>query len=252
MAKRDEVIDYLHTQLDCSSFGDSAENGLQIEGRDEILKVAVGVDAGLSVAQLAVEAGADMLVVHHGIFWGKPIPICGAHREKVEFFLTNKLNLAAYHLPLDAHPVLGNNACLAQLLKVDHLEPAFEYHGQPVGFVGSNIEGLTFKDYQHRLSGLIGYSTASCFEFGPRVPKKVGIVSGGGADALYLCRKLGVDTLISGEPKQFSYHFAKEEHLNVIFAGHYATETLGVQELGKALEQKFGVSWEFINEPTGI
>lgn len=253
MNNRDEIIHYLTENLQPEIFDDTALNGLQIEGREKINKIAVAVDAGQSVIEEAIRSKADMLIVHHGIFWGKPQAITGVFKDKLALCLSAGLNLAAWHLPLDAHLTWGNNIALARLIGLANPTPCFPYCGKEIGICGNTLSGASLDSILASLSTLPGASAEiHHLPFGPAVPKKIAIVSGGGANALYEAHSIGIDTLITGEPRQACYHYAAEEHLNVVFAGHYATETLGVCELGKALAAKFALSWEFIDMPTGI
>ncbi|MDD2942677.1 MAG: Nif3-like dinuclear metal center hexameric protein [bacterium] len=253
MTYRNEIIHYLNANLEPDIFDDTALNGLQIEGREKIGKIAVAVDAGKAVIEEAIRRNADMLIVHHGIFWGKSQSITGGFKEKLSLCLNAGLNLAAWHLPLDAHLSWGNNIALARLIGLANPTPCFPYCGKEIGICGENLSGATLDTILTSLGTLPGASVKiHHLPFGPTEPKKIAIVSGGGANALYEAHGIGIDTLITGEPKQACYHYAAEEHLNVVFAGHYATETLGVCEVGKALAAEFGLSWEFIDMPTGI
>jgi len=253
MANRNEIVDYLNQKLRVAFVGDVGINGLQVEGSEEVRSIAVAVDAGESVIQKAVQMKADLLAVHHGIFWEKAFPITGAAKRKVGMMMESALNLYASHLPLDADPDWGNNFTLGRFLSLGNLRSGIPFHGTDIGCFGENKEKLTLEEMRQRLQTLPGGAqTSTALNFGPAVPNKVCIVTGSGCDALYRAEQDGFDTLVTGEPRQFAYHFCKEQHLNVIFAGHYATETVGVQELGKAIEAKFSVPWTFIDEPTGI
>ena len=251
MAQLGEIVSFLNRELRVSDFADSSLNGLQVEGSETISKVAVAVDAGQAVIEAAVKTGAQALIVHHGLFWGKPLAITGAHRRAVSTLLENRLSLLTYHLPLDAHVEWGNNFALGKILGLQHLQSAFPYHGNNIGCIGESSQ--TVSQLAATLGSLDGATTGpQVLNFGPSPSRRIGIISGAGADALYELPRLGIDTFITGEPRQFAYHFARDNALNVIFAGHYATETLGVKELGKALTLKFNTEWEFINLPTGI
>ncbi len=257
MAELTEIVGYLNSSLRITEFADSSLNGLQVEGAATIQKVAVSVDAGQAVVQAAAKAGAQALIVHHGLFWSKPLAITGPHRETVSTLLQSQLNLLAYHLPLDAHAAWGNNFSLGRLLKLTNLQAAFPYRGSNIGCTGELASDGANKQTVEQLAEVLANLEGALkppltLAFGPKFPERIGIVSGAGADALYELPPLGIDTFITGEPRQFAYHFARENKLNVIFAGHYATETLGVIELGKALEKEFKTQWEFINLPTGI
>lgn len=253
MAKTSDILDYLDSELKFSDFSDASLNGLQVAGSDQVRSIAVSVDAGLSVIERAAEIKADLLLVHHGLFWGKPTPIVGARRRALKSLLTANLNLVAIHLPLDAHLTLGNNAVLAKKLELTNIAPAAPYNGKPIGIIADNSSNLNCQQISSNLSQLSGAVAGFVqLKFGPDTPKRICIVTGSGADQLYNFSSENFDTLISGEPKQFAYHFCKENSLNAFFPGHYATETLGVIALAKEIEKKFSVPWTFIDEPTGI
>ena len=253
MANRDQITEFLSRELELDRFQDASLNGLQVEGATEISKLAVAVDAGLSVIQRAAQIDAQMLLVHHGIFWNKVEPVTGAHARTLRCLLENNINLSAIHLPLDAHPQLGNNAILAKLLKLSDLKPAANFEGNTIGWIGTNSEGQDLKAITSTLGKLTGcVENFVSLNFGPDTPKRICVVSGSGADQLYNFKKEGFDTLVTGEPKQFAYHFCKDNRLNAFFPGHYATETLGVCETARALAKRFDIEWELIDEPTGI
>ncbi len=247
-----EILSYANSTLDIAAFKDASMNGLQIEGAEQIGLLAVSVDAGLSIVEEAAAMGANALLVHHGIFWGSCSPVSGARKKLIKTLLDKDISLLAYHLPLDAHLSLGNNAALADLLELSNQQAAAPYQGVPIGCSGDNKD-LTFEEMLARLKKLEGSpGDIVSLPFGPSKPRRVCLVSGSGADQLYRYKEEGFDTLITGEAKQFAYHFCKENGLNAIFAGHYATETLGVKRLAEDLEGRFGLPWKFINEPTGI
>lgn len=262
---RQEIRDYLETKLDLSSFEDSSLNGLQIEGSERITKLAVAVDASLDLVLAARNCSANFVIVHHGLFWEKAKPITGPLKKTLEICFQSGINLFAAHLPLDANRELGNNFSIARDLNLNNIEPAYEYHKQLIGCVGENSAQLSLKtitDYFKSLPGVERNSDPTCestplgrtlvFPFGPKTPHRIGVVSGAGAEALHGSEIYKVDTFITGEPRQSSYHYAKEHGINVIFGGHYATETVGVINVAKDLSEKFGLPWEFIDLPTGI
>jgi dinuclear metal center YbgI/SA1388 family protein len=250
--KLNELVSYLNSTLNMTAFKDASLNGLQVEGAEEVSRIAIAVDAGLSVIQEAASRGVDAILVHHGIFWGSCFPISGAKKELFQTLLENNLSLLAYHLPLDAHLELGNNAALADILQLSNQVPAAQYQEMPIGCCGDN-DKLLFDDMLGLMKQLEGSpKEIVSLNFGPKKPERVCLVSGSGADQLYRYQEDDFDTLITGEAKQFAYHYCKENKLNAIFAGHYATETLGVKRLAENLKQKFGITWEFIDEATGI
>jgi len=253
MAKLADIVSYLSESLRISEFPDSSLNGLQLEGSVEVDTVGLAVDAGASVIADAISKQVDLLIVHHGIFWSKPLAIVGSLKKTFEQAINSGLSIFAAHLPLDAHKDWGNNFTLARFLELSELQTSFPYNGVNIGCKGQNVKRTSLQEMSEKLKKLPGFSgECKVLPFGSSIPQSVGIVTGSGADALYSMKALGVDTLISGEGKQFAYHFAKDNGLNAIFAGHYATETVGVIETGKALENKFGIKTIFIDQPTGF
>lgn len=143
--KRDEVTDYLHSIFADFRFSDSSINGLQVEGSDTISRLAVSVDGSLTTARMVVSENCQMLLVHHGLFWGTPIPVCGAHKQLIDYFLGQDLSLVAWHLPLDAHQTIGNNIALAELISLGNVFPCFEYSGGKIGCCGDNSNADSLK-----------------------------------------------------------------------------------------------------------
>lgn len=248
------IIDHLNATLAVAEYEDYCINGLQVESHmhSSVDKICIAVDAGSSVIDQAIAANAKLLIVHHGIFWGNSQAITGTLGAKVEKLLLAGCSLYACHLPLDGNLRFGNAAELARFLDLRDIRPAFPFKGQDIGVIADSKSGISLEKLAELAQKLTGFNHASTFPFGPPLAKKIGIITGSGSDALAECARLGLDTLISGEPKHEAYHAAKELHLNAIFMGHYATETLGVLALGKHLSEKYSVPVEFIDEPTGI
>jgi dinuclear metal center YbgI/SA1388 family protein len=253
MATLASITRYLDSLLQTALFKDSALNGLQVESaKVEVRRVALAVDAGASIIDQAVQADADLLLVHHGLFWGRTEPIAGVFGAKIRKLLQGKCSLYAAHLPLDAHAEVGNNFELARFFGLSTLEPFFKYEGVPIGVRGRTAGSPNLEWFAARARELTGARGVSTLPFGkPRI-ETVGIVSGSAAAALSEAVTAGCDLFVTGEPKQDMYHAAKELGVHVLFAGHYASETLGVQALGKRLKRDFEVSTVFIDEPTGI
>jgi len=253
MAKLSEILEYISEELNPETFQDASLNGLQIEGNKEVKVISAAVDGAESVVNSAIKINADLLLVHHGIFWGRCMPIAGPRRALIQSALEGNLSLVAMHLPLDAHQTFGNNFLLAEKLGLSKRESAIDYGGQKIGCIGLNPKTQNRDAIKQKLSALTGGSDDFVtLPFGPETPKRICVVSGSAADSLYEFQKYNFDTLISGEPKQFAYHFCKENNLNAFFAGHYATETLGVCALAEAIAKKFNITWNFIDEPSGI
>jgi dinuclear metal center YbgI/SA1388 family protein len=247
---RDALVAYLDDYLEIGAWRDKSLNGLQVEGRAEVAVVAVATDAALAVFSLAAEAGADFLVVHHGIFWGAPLPIVGTLRDRIAALLDAGISLYAAHLPLDAHPVVGNNAVLARLLDVGELEPFGEWDGRPIGVRGRLAAPAEPAELAARLEALLG-ARAEVLAFGGGPIERLAIVSGDASELVPDAAAAGLDALVTGETRHQAWHPAREHRLHVLFAGHYATETLGVRALGDHLAERFGVRSVFLDAPTG-
>jgi len=228
---------------------DGAANGLQVENSGTVTRLAATVDASLATVKLAIAAKADLLLVHHGLFWSPAHPWTGKRYELLRLLIENNLAIYSSHLPLDAHPRLGNNARLAAALGLKNLKPFFASHGQTIGF--------------KTRAKLSRAALAKKLEFATGVPPKIipggretceriGIVTGGAGADLAIDASEGVDTFITGEGPHWTYALAEELGLNVFYGGHYATETFGVKALAAELAQKFKLPWEFLDHPTGL
>jgi dinuclear metal center YbgI/SA1388 family protein len=227
-----EINSYLDQVFDYARFKDSSLNGLQLDSRKEnITKIGAAVDFGISTARTAADLGVDLMITHHGLLWGANETFTGTFGDKVKLLYDNCISLIAIHLPLDAHEKYGNNILIAsEILSLGKLEPAISFAGSLIGWKGENLEKKSLVDMAGLLSAAPGgLVSPRVISFGRSIPKKVCVVSGSAADVLYRFKDEDFDTLITGEARQFAYHFCKENHLNVIFAGHYATETFGVR-----------------------
>jgi dinuclear metal center YbgI/SA1388 family protein len=259
-----KLDDYFRGILDIEGFKDIDDslNGLQV-GNDgsEIKKIAFAVDAALEVFKRAAEAGAGMLFVHHGLFWGSPIRMEGRHRERIKFLLDNNLALYAAHLPLDENPRVGNNAVLAELLGIEEKEPFGLYHGRRIGFKGKLSKPLTVEDAVKKIRFM--NRPATCiFPFGKKENSTCAVVSGGAAMEAFQAIEEGIDLFVSGEYSHTVYHHALENRLNVIAGGHYSTEVWGVRKLMEVCSGRMRLpSWEappieveteFVDVPTGL
>ena len=234
-------------------FKDVSLNGLQVDsGRATISKVVIAVDSGLSVIQKAVQEEADLLIVHHGLFWSEAQALIGPFGDKIRTLFEGKCSLYASHLPLDAHHDVGNNFELARFFELDRIQPFGDYKGQFIGAEGMTKTPSTLQNFVDRCRAMPGAITPLVLPFGPSKIEKVAFLSGSGVSAMREAGEKGIDLFISGEPKQEAYHIAKELNLNAIFAGHYATETFGVKALARVIEKDFEIKTSFIDEPTGI
>jgi dinuclear metal center YbgI/SA1388 family protein len=251
MIRLNELVAYLNDYLQIAQIPDysGAYNGLQVEGRTEIRKVAVAVDACLYTIDRALEASADLLVVHHGLFWGKTAPLTGTYYQRVERLIHHHLPLYSSHLPLDVHPEVGNNAVLARLLGLEPNGSFLEYQGYPLGVVAYSEESLLA--FGQRIERILGV-TPQVIAKGSEQVGRVGICTGGAGSLTQKVPHYGVQTFLTGEGPHHSFFDAEELGFNLIYAGHYATETVGVQALATHLEQQFGLETRFIAHPTGL
>jgi dinuclear metal center YbgI/SA1388 family protein len=228
---------------------DGAANGLQVENSGVVSKIAAAVDASLATAKLAIAAKADLLIVHHGLFWSPRQPWTGKNYELLKLLIENNLAVYSSHLPLDAHPRLGNNAQLCAALGLKNLKPFFETHGQTIGFQShAKISRAELAVELERATG----AKPKIIPGGIDICKRIGVVTGGAGGDLKLASVEGVDTFITGEGPHWTYALAEELGLNVFYGGHYATETFGVRALASEISRKFKVAWEFLDHPTNL
>jgi len=248
------VTTYLDDLLESTKYKDASINGLQIEASDRPIKhIAFAVDCGLSVIEQATSLKADLLVVHHGLWWQSVQPIVGPLAAKLRLCFNKGLSIYASHLPLDGHPTLGNAAQLAEFLQLQNLRGFFEHGDRTIGVSGVFPKPVPIQDVAARLGMCVGsVHPPLVLEFGKREIGSAAIVTGSGSIALEACARAPFDLLISGEPKHEVYHRAKELACSAIFAGHYVTETFGVRALQRVLAETFRVETSWIDEPTGI
>lgn len=248
-----ELARYMDELLETSRWEtvDSSLNGLQVEGGPHVRALAFAVDTSLETIRMCRENGANMLIVHHGLFWGKPLAITGSHRSRVKTLLDDGISLYAAHLPLDFHPVLGHNAMLAVKLGLQSTGPLAVEKGLPIGLIASASQAFERNDFIARLDSLLE-THSQVLPFGPDTIEHIGICSGGGAKMLTEPLSRRIDTFITGEASHTIYHFAREWGVNVIFAGHYATETPGLKALSDHLSARFSLAVSFLDAPTGL
>ena len=246
-----EIVQHCDEMLSTSETQDfeGAANGLQVENRGTVTRIAAAVDASLATVGLAVAAGVDLLIVHHGLFWGPSHPWTGKRYELLGLLLRSGLAVYSSHLPLDAHPRLGNNAQLCRALGLKKLRPFFFDHGQYLGFQSSTR--IKRSDLAKRVQQATG-ARALVIPGGPDICARIGVVTGGAGAELKLASREGVDTFITGEGPHWTYALAEELGINVIYGGHYATETFGVKALAGHLSRRFRVPWVFLDHPTGL
>jgi dinuclear metal center YbgI/SA1388 family protein len=244
---------YFRGFLDIEGFkdADASMNGLQVDNDgSELGKIVFAVDACMEVFKRAADAGAGMVFVHHGLFWGKPISIEGSHRQRVKFLMDNNIALYVAHLPLDHHPRLGNNAVLADLLGIKDPEPFGIYHGRKVGYKGMLSQPLTIDEAARRVS--YGGRPLGVFPFGKKENLSCAVVSGGAISGTMEALREGIDLYVTGETSHTVYHPALEGGLNIIAEGHYSTETWGVRRVMEECVNQLGIDAEFIDVPTGL
>jgi dinuclear metal center YbgI/SA1388 family protein len=246
-----KVTDILHWAdglLETARFEDYGPNGLQVPGADEVETVATGVSANLELLERARDAGAGLVLVHHGLFWqGAPLALTRPLALRLRALLEAGMGLAAYHLPLDAHPEVGNNALIAEGLGCDGREPFAEV-GVAARFSG---EGVPARELFERVRALTEREPL-VFDAGPERVRTIGIVSGGAAGALDDAVAAGLDAFLTGEPKEQVMGTAREAGVHFIGAGHYATETFGIRRLGELAAEQFGLRHEFIDVPNPV
>jgi dinuclear metal center YbgI/SA1388 family protein len=253
MTHIDELITHLDELLDPGAFRDYGPNGLQVPGRTQIERVVTGVSAHLELIERALALRADLVLVHHGLFWDfQPTGLTPTLAERLRPLFKHDVNLAAYHLPLDAHPEVGNNALLAAALGCEAHEPFGEHQGTPIGRAGRfPEEGVPIADLTARVADVCGQAPLA-FDAGPERVRSIGIVSGAGAGYLPEAVARGLDGLLTGEPREHVMADAREEGMHFIAAGHYATETFGVRALGERLAREFGVEHVFVDVPNPV
>ena len=228
---------------------EGAANGLQVENSGAVTRIAAAVDASVATAKLAIAAKADLLIVHHGLFWSPRQPWTGKNYELMRLLLENNVAVYSSHLPLDAHPKLGNNAQLCVALGLKNLKPFFASHGQTIGFKSQTK--ISRADLAKKLERATG-GKPKLIPGGKEICERIGVVTGGAGGDLKIAASEGVDTFITGEGPHWTYALAEELGLNVFYGGHYATETFGVKALAAELSKKFKLPWEFLDYPTGL
>ena len=248
MAGRDEIISFLDGQLHSDKIKDSSRNGLQVEGREEVKKIALGVSASAELFRLAAGEQADMVTVHHGLIWDGPKRIVGPFKKRVKLLLDNDMSLAAYHLPLDMHEEYGHNALIIRYFPVSGIKPFCSYQGQLVGFKGTLKKPVTIKEACDILQSHIGGKPIA-YPFGPKLIKTIGVVSGGSSGMILTGECKGLDLYIAGDCIEPVQEYCREAELNFISGGHYNTEKPGMLALKDLLAKKFGVKTLYIDVP---
>jgi dinuclear metal center YbgI/SA1388 family protein len=247
-ASRDTITEFCEQYLKVDKFQDYCKNGLQVEGCDRVERIVTGVSFSRQLIEAAVERGAQMVIVHHGIFGGhfdSPPVIKGPNRGRLKLLLANDISLCGFHLPLDAHPSIGNNISLCRLLGIARTRP-FE-----VGFIGRLSKAVEFKTWlkivEHKL-GVKVFAIAA----GPSKSRKIAVIAGAASSGYKIAAELGADTFLCGDIREEHVRAIEETGINFISAGHYNTEKLGIQNLGMLIASKFKVSVEFVDVPCSV
>lgn len=242
------IANILDAELKLGAYKDVSNNGLQIENTGAISRVATAVDASLETFEAAVRMGAQMVLVHHGLSWGNSlVRITGLNRILVAYALRHNLAVYAAHLPLDAHPTLGNNAQLAKAFGLTQITPFMDYHGQKIGFKGVLPEPMTLDVFERAVRSKVAPKRIERFAFGSALIQTVGICSGGAPEGVEAAARDGLDLYLCGEANLVAYNLAKQLNMNALFAGHYATERFGVRALGDYLTEKTQIPTTFID-----
>ena len=248
MAKRDEIVQYINNLLNINEFEDLSVNGLQVEGKEEIQKIGLGVSVSERLFHAALQENADMIIVHHGAFWKNapsPYILTGIHRKRMALLLKNDINLVAYHLPLDTHPEIGNNAQIMERLHIEPIQPV------EVGFLGQLRAPLKLEKFIDIVNKEL-QTTCQIFPFGPPEVHRVLVNSGGSSRFYELALKNNADTFLGGDMRENIVRELEEVGLNFVHAGHYNTEKFGIQALGKKLEQQFKLKCVFVDIPNPV
>lgn len=245
------VVEYCDQTLLIREVNDyeKAANGLQVQNSGRVTKIAAAVDASLATIRLAIAAKADLLIVHHGLFWSSRQPWTGKNYELLHLLVEHDLAVYSSHLPLDLHPRLGNNVLLATALGLKKLKPFFATHGQKIGVQARRR--ILRDELAEKLRQATGVPP-KCLAGGPERCERIGVVTGGAGAELIIAVEEGVDTFITGEGPHWTHALAEEMGLNVFYGGHYATETFGVKALAAELSRKFKLPCEFLDHPTGL
>jgi dinuclear metal center YbgI/SA1388 family protein len=228
---------------------DGAVNGLQVQNNDRVTRIAAAVDASLATLLSATTARADLLLVHHGLFWSPAHPWTGPRYQQLRLLLEGNLAVYSAHLPLDAHPKLGNNILLCRSLGFRNLSPFFHQRNAWLGF--QTRTRIRRADLVDRLAHALNHPV-KLLPGGPDTCRRIGVVTGGAGADLAIAAREGVDTFITGEGPHWTFAAAEDAGINVLYGGHYATETFGVKALASHLSDRFRLPWTFIDHPTGL
>lgn len=243
-----KITDYLDGYLEIQTYRDDSANGLQVENSKNVAKIGLAVDACQESILKSKEAGCDLLIVHHGLFWGQQSLIVDVHFQRIRSLIMADIALYAAHLPLDGHPEVGHNVRIAAKIGLSDIEPFAEYYGRPIGIKGEFKIPQPRSETAENLKKTIGHCRGF-LKFGPQMVKSIGVVAGSATDP-QLFKELkvrGIDLFVTGEPKHGAYYLAQEFGLNVFYGSHYYTETFGMKALADHLNNKFNIPTVFID-----
>lgn len=251
MASLNDIIQWCDQTLKSPEFKDYAPNGLQIEGNKEVKKILCAVTASQSAIDAAIAEQADLLLVHHGYFWkGEPYPITGMRGKRIKTLIKNDISLVAYHLPLDSHPVLGNNSAIAEILQLKNIEALDPAERHPIGNIGYLDEVMSPEAFKIFLTNRLGFNAIHLAAEKNEI-RKVGYCTGAAQDFITKAYEQGCDAFISGEVSERTFYEAKELNVHYYACGHHATEKYGVQRLAQAISEQFGIEYCYfeLNNP---
>ncbi len=250
-----KIQSFLKKLLDPNTISDISLNGIQVENDGkEIKKIAFAVDASIASIEKAVKNECTLLIVHHGFFWGTPIPITGIFKQRIKLLLENNIGVIAYHLPLDLHADYGNNIMiLKKILKTSYdISPFGQYHKNLIGWQANLKKAIFIKEILNNLEISIDDKSIKYLSFGKKEIKKIAVVSGGGSSCFNEAVNKNIDLFITGDQDHTLFHSAKENKINILFAGHYYTEIFGIKAIQKVIEKKFKIETCFLDIPTGL
>ena len=251
MANLNEIIQWCDQTLKSHEFKDYAPNGLQIEGTSEVKKILCAVTASQTAIDAAVAYGADLLLVHHGYFWkGEPYPITGMRGKRIKSLIQHDISLVGYHLPLDSHPTIGNNAAIADLLELEHIQALDPNERNPIGNIGYLKSAMSPEVFKQFASEKLGFDAIHLPADKTSI-QKVGFCTGGAQDYIKKAADQDCDAYISGEVSERTFYEAQELNVHYYACGHHATEKYGVQRLAKAISEQFNIEYSYfeLNNP---
>jgi dinuclear metal center YbgI/SA1388 family protein len=255
MANIYDIQNFLKEILDPDEMSDYGINGIQVENDgSNINNIAFAVDASIASIEKTISNNCNLLIVHHGFYWGKPLPITGNFKKRIKLLLDNNIGIIAYHLPLDAHSEYGNNITILKKISktFSNISPFGSYHNNFIGWKVDLEKSISIEEIYKNLNLKPNDSTIKYLSFGNNEITKIAVVSGGGSFSINEAINNDIDLLITGDPDHTLYHTAKENNINILFAGHYFTETFGIKAIQEVIENKFKISTIFLDIPTGL